>query len=233
MSEPIKITDEEAKEIIKKYGLKWRWDKDIKQADIKCPCGEWFSNPSRGMVRELRLVDENNRFISFARDDNNDLVVVNKYELSHSPKYVADLVKMGYIVFKGRCYEIVPDEGETKWVFKTFFNKQEFEEFVKINPQYTSEGFDRFWRNNKFTNEKNSPVGRAYRVISSGEIYSADEPTPDSCKCKIADKVISFGFWQTSNPKLTRCPLCEEVHRIGYYRAALPWRFKRKEKKGK
>lgn len=227
MSAPAKLSEKEAKLIMKKYGLHWSWDSTIDQADIKCACGEWFSNPSYGMVKKLTLVDKNEYSESFMEYKTNDLVVVRTNKIKTSARYVANLVKLGYIVVGDECYERVPQD---EWFFKTYFNKKEFEEFVKKNPQYTKLSFDNFWRSNKFNTEKNMPVGHAYRVLSTNEVYGEGE-CPENCKYKIADKVVSFGFYQTPNYDLVKCPICAEVHKIGYWRTGIPSKLKRKEDK--
>ena len=229
MSAPEQLSKKEAKIIMKKYGLRWRWDKTIHQPDIQCACTEWFSNPSYGYVKELELTDSDEKtgFKTFATKtlgttDEDDLVAINS-DLIRKPKYTAGLAKLGYIFTDvDHCYAVT---DSNRWILKTYFSKEEFDEFVKDNPQYTNLSFDEYWKQNKFTLETNSPCGHAYRSIESKEIMQiVNDPDPS-----IAEKVISFGFWQTPNPELVRCPICEKVYSIGFWRTAIPLKYKLRE----
>ncbi len=228
MNELIKLSNRIAKELIKKYNLNWSWDNSTERADIQCACGAWFNTALHGKVKKLEIVDQNKSYISFADEDNNDLVVVDIYEARHSIKYIKDLTKLGYILFGGNCYKIIPED---EWVLKTFFNKDEYEAFIKENPKYGKDTFDHYWKKYKFNDGKNDlPVGHAFRVIGTGDIYSAEGSVPEKFKRKLVDKVVSFGFRDTNNMKLVNCPLCDEVNKIGTWKSCIPLRYKLKEK---
>lgn len=54
---PEKLTKKEAKAFLKKWGLKWHWDKFFGDGDIECFCGNVFSNASKGRVLTKGNID--------------------------------------------------------------------------------------------------------------------------------------------------------------------------------
>ena len=83
-------------------------------------------------------------------------------------------------------------------------------------------------------------VGHTYRSIlalepvlygHTKEIVGEDEFHKDILKKHdLYEKVISLGFYSTPNPNLMKCPICEIVHSIGYWRTCIPLRYKIKER---
>ena len=194
MSEPKRMTKKEAKHFMKRYKLIWEWDSMLNEGDVQCFCGEWWSNPIHGMVR---------------LKDNNVAINGSLFDLVERCEPFTELI------------EKVKDDGETRWFVKTFYNKDQYNNYAKERGFMCKESFDEFWKRYKFKedyNYDNYPIGHGYRDIFTGEIFGKPG--------KNREQVIAFGFYQTPNPKLVKCPICDELHRIGYYRTLLPVRMK-------
>lgn len=221
MDQPKKYSRKEAKKLMKEYGLKWTWDKLLEEGDIQCFCGEWFSNPTHGFVITYGLF-ENINLTKFVRD----------------PRFPI-----------GRPLYRAPDgwDSPTRWWLKTFFNKEEYEDYIKDKVTFCGphKTFDEIWENTSYpksdeegVNFRNQPVGHTWRSIFADQdgLYGkykdiiGDDDLKDPKEFKNYEKVISLGFYTTPNPNLMECPICEIVHSIGYWRTCIPFRYKIREK---
>ena len=219
--EPKKYSRKEAKKLMKQYRLKWTWDSTLGEGDIQCFCGEWFSNPVHGFV------------ISYPLYDNIDIKT-----FVNDPKF-----PIGRPLFR------VPDKHPTKWWWRTYFNKEEYEEYIKdkVTTSGSHSTFDEIWEKYWYPKTesdlkefKNNKIGHVYRSITPNEesLYGhykgllPEEEFKANEKENIQnyEKVISLGFYSTPNPNLMRCPICDIVHSIGYWRTCIPLRYKIKER---
>ena len=218
--EPKKYSRKEAKKLMNEYNLKWTWDSTLGEADIQCFCGEWFSNPTHGFV------------ISYPLYGNIDITKSVK-----NPNFP-----------NGRPLYKVPDVYPTNWWWRTYFNKEEYVEYIrdKVSATGSHTSFDEIWEKYKYPvvesdieKFKNKPVGHVYRskLPNKEALYKkykdllTDEEFKINEKENISnyEKVISLGLYTTPNPNLIQCPICEIVNSIGYWRTCIPLRYKIKE----
>ena len=219
--EPKKYTRKEAKKLMKDYKLKWFWNKSLEEGDIQCFCGVLFSNPIHGYV------------ISYPLYEN-----IDPGHFVNDPKFPV-----------GRPLFRVPDQHPTKWWWRTYFNKEEYEEFIKDKVTVSGERhltFDELWEkytypktNLDIIEMKNGKIGHVYRSITPNEdaLYGhykgliTDEEFKkfDDIKAAEYEKVISLGMYTTPNPDLMQCPICEIVNSLGYWRTCIPLRYRIRE----
>ena len=220
--DPKQYSKQEAKRLMKQYGLKWTWNKVLKEGDIKCFCGKYFTEPDRhGFV------------ITYALYENIDIT-----KFVSDPKFP-----------NGRPIYRVPNEWPTKWWIRTYFNKEEYEDYIKDKVSVTGRHptFEEIWENNNYpkTNEEAKEmigkyVGHTYRSILAlepvlygytKEIVGENEFHKDILKKHdLYEKVISLGLYDTPNPNLLECPICDIVNSICYYNTNIPLWYKIKER---